>query len=308
MSTPPSGLEGIGKAKWGDTRWGSGITPPPGPPVITPLEPVNDESDVSPSHPIFIRLTDDSLVNQATLRITVGPTIYVLGGVAQNGATLLVVPNDGNGVDIELILPVPFALGSTQVVVVSVSDHGGEFTELTYHFHVGVGLRMMQVRNPSPNILVAYFNRPLRQDAGLVFTPNWVIAPVSAGAAPLEVFEVIVNSTHTNMATLRYQGGGSLYRITNNQIFDNADAQIDPDFNSAVFEILFGDEPAPTIRLFDTIYGPIGITHQVRLRRTMDDHVIGRSIALGMNEQFRLQSNNLDGSAGRDGRPGKNRI
>lgn len=307
MSTPPTGTQGIGKSKWGDSLWGSGVVPPPGPPVITPLSPVDEETDVSQSSPVFIRFTDDSMVNQATLSISVGPTIYVLGGVAQNGATLFVTLNDGNGFDVELRLPAQYPLGSRQEVIVYVKDDTNEFAELIYHFNVGVGLRLLQVKNPAPRILLAYYNRPLRQNAALRFAPNWRIAPVSEGALPLEITEILTNVNHADMVTLRFTGGGSTYRLTNSMVVDADGNPIDPSFNDALFEILFGDEPAPTIRLFDTIYGPIGISQRLRLRRTMDDHVVSRSIALGMDEQFRLRMANLDGSAGRDGRPGKNR-
>jgi hypothetical protein len=307
MSTPPTGTQGIGKSKWGDSHWGSGVIPPPGPPVITPLSPVDSETDVSQSAPIFIRFTDDSFVDQATLSISVGPTVYVLGGSAQNGALLFVTLNDGNGFDVELRLPSPYPIGVQQEVVVYVRDDNSEASELIYRFSVGVGVRLLQVRNPEPRILVAYYNRPVLQNASLRFVPNWIIEPISAGAAELEITEVLSNSNYPSMVTLRYIGGGSTYKLTNTQIFDSAGNPIDPDFNSALFEILFGDEPDPSVRLFDTIYGPIGISQRFRLRRTMDDHVVGRSLALGMDEQFRLRMANLDGSAGLDGRPGKNR-
>lgn len=247
------------------------------------------------------------MVNQATLSISVGPTIYVLGGVAQNGSLLFITENDGNGFDVELRLPTPFPLGDTQEVVIYVKDDDGESAELVYHFRVGAGLRLLQVRNPAPRILIAYYNRPLRQDSALSFAPMWTITPVSIGAAPLEITEVAFHPNTANMVMLRYLGGGSTYRLTNTQVFDGEGNLVDPDYNNALFEIQFGDEPDPTVRLFNTIYGPVGISQRVRLRRTMDDHVVSRSIALGMNEQFRLRMRNLDGSAGRDGRPGKNR-
>jgi hypothetical protein len=307
MSTPPIGNQGWGHAVQGNSPWGSGIIPPPGPPAIEPLSPLDEESGVSQSAPLFIRFTDNEGVNPATLSISVGPTVYVFGGVVQNGATMQVVANDGNGFDIELTVPVLFALNSRQEVVVFVRDYGGESAEIVYHFNVGIGLRLLQVKNPSPNILVAHYNRPLRQSAALRFAPNWIVTPVSDGAAPLEIVEGLTNSNNTDVVTLRYAGGGSTYRLTNESVIDSSGNQIDPLFNNALFEILYGDEPAPSVRLFNTIYGPIGISQRLRLRRTMDDHVVGRSISLGMNEQFRLRMNNLDGSAGRDGRPGKNR-
>jgi len=307
MSTPPTGTQGIGKSKWGDSQWGSGIIPPPGPPVITPLSPIDNEADVSQSAPIFIHFTDDSLVNQATLSISVGPIIYVLGGVVQNGASLFVTVNNGNGFDIELRVPGLFPLGYSQEVVVYVKDDNGEVAELIYHFSVGAGVRLLQVRNPAPRILIAYYNHPLRQDAALAFVPNWIVEPVSTGAAPLEITEIVVHPNTANMVMLRYVGGGSTYRLINSQIVDSDGNPVDPNHNSALFEIRFGDEPDATVRLFNTIYGPIGISQRVRLRRTMDDHVVSRSIALGMDEQFRLRLRNLDGSAGRDGRPGRNR-
>jgi hypothetical protein len=307
MSSPPIGNQGWGHAGQGNSPWGSGIVPVPGPPVITPLSPVDEEANVSQSAPIFLRLTDNLSVNPASLSISVGPTIYVLGGVAQNGAVMSTIVNDGNGFDLELILPIKFPLSSRQEVVVFVRDYAGDQAELIYHFNVGVGLRMLQVKNPSPNILIAYYNRSLRQDASLRFAANWIVTPISEGAAPLEIVEVMTNINNADMVTLRYVGGGSTYKLTNEMIVDSSGNQIDPSFNNALFEILYGDEPDPTVRLFNTIYGPIGISKRTRLRRTMDDHVVSRSIALGMDEQFRLRMRNLDGSAGRDGRPGKNR-
>lgn len=307
MSTPPSGTEGIGRARWGDTRWGSGLTPLALPPVITPLDPIDGAVDIAPSTPIFLRLTDDAFVDQATLQITVGATIYVLGGVAQNGAILVVALNGGGGFDIDLRLPAALSGGSVEVQV-AVRDQQGNQAVRQYGFYVGVGLRLVQVRNPAPNILVAYFNRSLRQDDDLRFVPNWAIQAVSVGAAPLAIVEVVTNATHTNLVTLRYRGGGSVYRLLASRVLDAGGTPISLAFSSALFEILFGDEPAPTVRLFDTIQGPVGIVHQVGLRRTMDGHVINRSLALGMSEQFRLQARTLDGSVGRDGRPGKNRL
>ena len=308
MSTPPAGNQGWGRGIAGASRWGSGVVPvPPGPPVITPLSPVDEETGVSQSAHLFIRITDDVNVNPATLAISIGPTVYVFGGVVQNGAVMTSTPNSGNGYDIELDAPGLFPLGVRQEVVVTVRDYGGRLAELTYYFDVGVGLRMMQVGNPSPNILVAHYNRPLLQSAALRSVSNWRITPISDGAAPLEISEVMTNPNNTDTVTLRYIGGGSTYKLTNSMVVDSYGDPIDPAFNGALFEILFGDEPDPVVTLFNTIYGPIGISKRQRLRRTMDDHVIGRSIAVGMDEQFRLRMRNLDGSAGRDGRPGKNR-
>jgi len=301
MSTPPSGTQGIGKGKWGDSQWGSGITPPPGPPVIAPLEPVDDESDVAQSTPIFIRLTDDSLVGQATLRISVGAVTYVLGGVAQNGATMFTALNDGNGIDVELRLPVQFPLGSRQEVFVYVKDDSDEASELVYHFNVGAGLRLLKVRNPQPNVLVAYFNRPLRQDGNLLFPPNWKIDLVSEGAAPLSIVEVMSNVNHPDYVTLRYVGGGSTYRLTALAAFDDDGNLVDPRYNSAEFELVFGDAPDPTIQIFDSVYGPIGIRKQKLLRRTMDGHVAIRSIALAVDEQIQLRAGSFDSTVSRSG-------
>jgi hypothetical protein len=307
MSTPPSGDQGFGKATWGHSPWGSGVIPPISPPVITPLDPIDNETYVSQLHPIFIRLTDNSDVDEATIKISVGPTIYVMGGVAQNGAVLFTTANTGNGVDLELRVPDPFPLGSTQEVVVFAKDDRSEQSELVYRFYVGVGLRLIQVRNPMPGILIAYFNEPLLQDERLRFPASWAVSPVSEGAKPLEITEVFTDPNHTSLVTLRYVGGGSTYSLLASGAYDAYGNPIDPRFNKAEFDLLYGDEPDPRIRLFDTIYGPVGISQRLRLRRTMDDHVVSRSISLGMDEQFRIRLENLDGSAGRDGRPGGNR-
>jgi len=306
MSAPPTG-QGFGKGKWGTSQWGSGLGAAGTAPVITPLDPIDDMTDVPAGHPVFVRVTDDVGVAQGSLKISLGPVVYVFGGSAQNGATLTLTPNGGNGFDLELRAPAPYPAPSIQVVTVEVSDINGNAAILTYHFHVGIGLRMLQVRNPQPNILLAYFNKPLRQDAALVFPPNWVITPVSVGAAPLQIVEAVANVNHPDSVTLRYTGGGSIYRLMASMAVDDGGSGIDEAYNSAEFEIVFGDEAPATVRLFNTIYGPMGITHRVRQRRTMDQHVVNRSLALGVDEQFRLRLQTMDSSADRTGRPGRNR-
>lgn len=298
---------GLGASKWGLAQWGTGTVPPVGPPVIEPLYPVDGTVDVSQGSPLFIRFTDDSFVDQATLSISVGPTVYVFGGVAQNGATLIVTPNAGNGFDVELRAPTPYPLDTTIQVVVSVKDDASNIAGLSYWFSVGVGLRLLKVRNPEPNVLVAHYNRALLQDAKLRSVASWTVTPVSEGARPLEITEVSLNPLLPDVVTFRYQGGGSTYELSNLFVYDKDGSQVDAQYAKANFRISFPDDPAPTVRLFNSVFGPMGVVHQQRFRLTIDNHVITRSIAAATKAQTDLRAKNLDGSAGRDGRPGTKR-
>jgi hypothetical protein len=301
-------MSGIGNSAWGLARWGTGSVPPVGPPVIEPLYPLDGDSDVSQSSPVLLRFTDDSLVNQATLSISVGPTVYVFGGVAQNGATLIVTPNAGNGFDVELRLPAAYPVNTTQQVVVYVQDDDSQDASLVYQFSVGISLRLVQVKNPAPNILVAYYNRPLRQDRLLSAPSTWKITPISKDAAPLEITDVLLDAVVPDTVFFRYAGGGSIYLISSLGIVDRDGNPIDPKFSTGIFNIFFPDDPPPDIRLFNSVFGIVGAVHQQRARLTIDNHVINRSIASATEVQRVLRTKQLDGTVGRDGRPGKNRI
>ncbi len=295
-----------GQGEWGETPWGgqgAGGTAP----VITPLDPVDNAVAVPQLRPLTIRFTDDVGVDRGRVSVTVGGLIWVLGGVAINGASMTVTPNIGNGFDLVITPPAPYPYGSRQEVLVVAGDADGNVSSLIFGFQVGSGLRFLKARNPFENVISAYFNRQLRLDAALFVPTHWVITPISVGARPLEVVEVMARAGQANVVHLRYVGGGSIYKITALDIHGADGSSLEPGYDSAEFEIFFGDQADPTIRLFNSIWGPLGISQRTLTRRTLDDHVANRSLALALDEQFRLRMQRLDGSAGGDGRPGTQR-
>lgn len=299
--------QGWGSGEWGSSQWGLGSIPPVSLPTITPLDPLENGVDVPQSKRISIRLTDNTGVVLSSLTLSVSGIIYVLGGVAQNGATFTTTANDGNGFDIELSLPDPMPLGTRQEVAVLVRDSESNEATKNYFFTVGIGPRLINVRNPQPGVLAAYFNRPMRIDSAFLFAPNWVVEAVTPGASPVAITEVMANPGKPDIAFLKYEGGGSDYRLTVLRLLSQEGDEMQLGHNSVVFELIFGAEDDPTIRLFDTIFGPIGTSQRLRQIRTLDDHVVNRSIAIGMDEQFRLRFAALDQTTVRSGVPGKRR-
>lgn len=304
MSTPPTKLEGWGKGGWGTSRWGTGITPPPAPPRITPIAPLPDQTGVAQSLPLTVSFTDETQIAFASIRITIDGVIYFFSGSVQNGATATVDVNDGNGFIIELRTPNKYPLGSRQEVTILVRDVDDEVSEKTYFFSVGVGPRLISVTNPTPGVLLAHFNEPMLHDEAFYSVKSWQVATITPGASAIVITKVFANPTQGNTAVLHHTGGGSTYELTAVALTALSGDPVEFNRNTVLFDLVYGAEAAPSIRLFDTIYGPIGVSQRVIRRRTMDDHVVNRSIAMGMDEQFRLRFSNLDGSAGKDGRPG----
>jgi hypothetical protein len=299
---------GFGDGKWGGFGWGAASAPPvPGPPVIIPLSPQADDAGVAQSAHLYIRVADDVGVSLAQIRVTVNGVIWVLGGNGINGAGLEAVANAYHGWDLNITPPGPFTFDARQEVLVLAQDVDDAVTELNYFFSVGVGPRLVQVLNPFDNVLLAYFNQPMAINGSFLTAKNWKVSPVSAGAAALEITEVTAVVGRPAVAQLRYVGGGSTYLLTVLDLVSAVNEPIEFGFNSVEFEILFGDQEPPTIRLFNSIFGPLGIRQSVRTRRSMDEHVVNRAIALGLDEQFRLRMQQLDATAGRDGRPGTRR-
>lgn len=299
-------MTGWGSGGWGETQWGWGAESlPAGPPIIFPLDPSDEEAGVAQRAELYVRLADDVGVGLAYLQVVVNGIIWVMGGSAVGGAVLESTPNAFNGYDIVVTPPAAYALGSRQEVMITVRDVEGETTTFIYHFQVGIGARLIQVLNPFEGVLRAYFNRAMRIDDAFLSPENWTITPISAGAVPLEVVAVEATTAQPNSALLRYAGGGSTYSLSVINVASFEGDELED--NEAEFEIVFGEEAAPQVRFFNSIFGPLGITQRLRTRRSMDDHVAGRANAFALDEQLRLRMQQLDGTAGRDGRPGKRR-
>ena len=299
--------EGWGSGKWGSSRWGFGDEPPtPVPPKIFAIDPREDQTGVPQSKPLCITLTDDIGISISTLKVSVAGTNWVLGGVAVNGAVMNKVANSEKGFDIEVIPPAPYVNGSRHEVAVYVQDVNEAEASRTYYFSVGIGPRLVSVRNPQPNLLLAHFNRPMLINDAFRFVDNWVVTGVSEGAVPLIITEVSGTSIQPDVAHIRYSGGGSEYELSVLNSVESQDGDIlEQGFNTALFDILFGEEDAGVVRLFDSVFGPLGISQRIATRRTIDEHTADRSLALALDEQLRLKFQQLDNTVGRDGKPGK---
>jgi hypothetical protein len=273
-------------------------------PTITAIDPEEGEAGVAPSTNISIRVTDKTEVDVSTLLLSVSGITYVRDGVAINGASLTSAPNAQNGFDAQVDLPDQLAIGIIHDVNATVINTLLEQSIKQYTFQVGGTPRLLQVRNPCEGVLIAFFSQAMRHNSEFLSPANWKIVPISEGAKPLTVFEVVANSTQPDQAILRYRGGGSTYEITTFGLVGASGQTIEVGFDSVLFDIIFDEQEVPTIRLFDTVFGVVGVSQFVATRRTMDGHVAGRSIALGLDEQFRLKLQTLDGSAGRTGKPG----
>ena len=297
---------GWGRDEWGLSPWGTEIVSGT-PPVITPLDPVDGETDVARSKKLHIRLTDAVGIVLSLTHVSVNGLIWVLGGVGVNGAVIEATPNDELGFDLLVTPPAPYPISSRQEVLVIASNTDSLTTSLIYSFLVGVGLRLLNVTNPFENALTVYFNRSMRLDTSFFQPTNWIVTPVSPGAQPLTITNVSSHNGQARVANLRYIGGGSTYELGPVNLVDSNGEPFESGYGSVLFEILFGSEPDSTIRLFNSIFGPLGISQRVRTRRSIDDHVSNRAMALALDEQFRLRMQRLDATAGRDGRPGKRR-
>lgn len=300
-------MTGWGSGGWGNSQWGLGAgVAASEPPQIVPIDPRREQTGVPQTKPLYIRLSDNVGIQISTLQLSVNGVNWVIGGVAVNGAVLDYSVNSENGYDIIVSPPTPYTFGTKQEVSVFVVDSQGLSTELVYHFNVGVGPRLIGIRNPQPNLLLAHFNQPMMLDGAFSTVSNWPITAVSEGALPIEVVAVSTTTSQPNVAHIRYTGGGSEYKLTVlDSILSQAGDPLEDGYNSVVFDLVYGEEETPTIRLFDSIFGPLGISQRLITRRSMDQHTADRSLALALDEQFRLKFQQLDNSAGRDGRPGK---
>ena len=299
-------MSGWGSGEWGASPWGTGDDAGPGAaPVVTFVDPVSGQANVSRSKPLTFSVTDDVSAVFSTLRVTVSGVEYITGGVAVNGASLVATANDGNGFDVVLTLPNLFPNLSQQSITVLVRDSNDLETASSIFFTVGAGTRLLSVTNVSPGLLAVNFSRPMRIDSTFLFEGNWLITPITTGASAITVKEVVGSTLDPDGAFLRIEGGGSTYQLSVlPPVVDSDGLPLEDGFRTTQFDILFEDEPADIIRLFDSIYGPLGITQRRVTRRTVDQHTADRSLALALDEQFRLRFQQLDNTVARTGREG----
>jgi len=292
---------GWGVAEWGTSAWGSDAANP----WVEAIAPRPDQRGVGVSIPLQIRFTDRTALLPGSIQVVVEEVAYVINGSAANGATATLTANEMSGYDLVLTLPEPFSNGEVVEVYTRVTSTSQLTTEYTYYYEVGTPLRLISVVNPTEGILVARFNEPMRIDTSFLDRRNWQITPVSEGARELSITAISAVVQAPGVARLSYVGGGSTYTLSVSNLQGLGGNVLEG--SSVLFELVYGTEDDFSLKLFDSIFGAVGISQRVRRRRTMDSLVANRSLAIGLNEQLRLKFQQLDDTAGRNGKPGKRR-
>jgi len=301
-------MSGWGSGSEGTSRWGVGddLAVSDGP-IIDPIDPVENASGVARTRPLTVRLKDDVGIDSATIFVSIDGVQYVRGGVVVNGATYTATANSFNGFDLVVTPPTAYDSGAKPEVQISVTNGLGQTSVLVYRFTVGVGPRLLGVKNPSPGILLADFNQSMMVDNTFRDIGNWQVEGVSADALPLTITKVSSTTLAPNRATLEYEGGGSTYELVVVNIVSKDGESLEFGFDRVQFELTFGAEDVPVVRLFDSVFGPLGISQREVRRHDVDRHAANRSLAVALDEQVRLKFQQLDATAGRDGRPGATR-
>ena len=224
-----------------------------------------------------------------------------------NGAVVVLTAVTG-GYDVDVTLPSPLTRGSTHTVRVAVANEFGLANDLSYGFSTGVMPRILSITNPKEGVLLVRFNMAMRQDQALFDIGNWTLDPVSEGAAEMAITEATSALGHPDTVLLRYEGGGSRYSLGITGVFSEDGTELEPGFNSFEFEIVFGTGSPTTVKLFDSIYGPLGVSQRDLARRTVEGHTASRCIAVATNEQMKLRlAGAKNGGVVNDTRLGVNR-
>lgn len=302
-------IKGWGESPWGSGVWGAGtVEGVVLAPTITPLNPLSGQAGVSPSTTISVRVSDVEGVEATSLILSVGGITYVRLGVPVNGAEATFEPNASNGFNVEVTLPGLLTTDVVYDVNVAVENILNVRAIKQYTFRVSILPRIIRVRNVNEGLIGVYFNQAMRLGSEFFFAGNWKIEPVSEGAAPLQIVEVVAQKSSPDRALLRYTGGGSTYRLTALGIKNEAGQDIEAGFNSTNFDIIFELDGETSVRLFDTIYGVVGVSQRSLKRRNIEDHVALRASSFATDEQFRTRMRALNGTETRSGKPGGRRL
>lgn len=276
-------------------------------PGIVPLAPNNGQTGVLVSTTIQIRFTDEVMVDAATIQIVVNSTPYVVTGVAQNGATFNAVSNDFNGVDGTLTLPDILPEATVVLVTATAADTTANVAQISYTFSTAVGVRLLSVENVSEGILIARFNEPVALDDSFFDPSNWIITTITPDASDITIDAVLSDSASPNVATLQISGGGSTYQLSVTNLTSVSGTSLDA-LDPVSFDIVFDEQPEPTVRIFSSVFGPIVISHRRLTRRTIEQHTADRAIATGSKKQFDQKFASIDdGRTTRSGQDGARR-
>jgi hypothetical protein len=168
-----------------------------------------------------------------------------------------------------------------------------------------LSVRLLSATNPADGVLVARFNTPMRANVSLLSLQSWACVAASSLALPIALTEVVAGgATYPETVLLRYTGGGFDCIVSVVGVTSAGGAPLDPAYSSVPLSIVRPGDIDPTIRLFDTIWGPMGVSQRASQRRTVDQLVANRALATAVNQQLQQRLSTGDGTAGRDGRPG----
>jgi len=299
-------MAGWGSGQVGTSRWGIGDIPSTSTgPTIVAIDPQENESGIGRSRSVSIRFKDDTNIDPGSIFVTLAGIQVVRGGVAVGGATYVRTTNSFNGYDITVTPATPFTAASRVDVQVAATNGLAQTTTKTYSFAVGVLPRLVGVRNVAQGVLLADFNVAMSIDETLLDTANWVVTAITEGASAITIKEVRADLLSPSRVTLLHDGGGSTYLLTVYNVTSKDGDGLEPGWNTAQFDIVFEAEQEPSLRLFNTVFGPVGIEQRTVKTRHVERHSARRALAVALDEQVRIRFKTLDGTAGRDGRPGK---
>jgi len=169
-------------------------------------------------------------------------------------------------------------------------------------------VRLVSVTNPLAGVLVARFNQAMNLGDGETALEHWTVAPLAPGAAPLLLKELFTSGTYLEMASFAYEGGERAdYRLAVADVYSAKRRSLETGGNAISFTLAYPDEVDLTVRLFDSVWGPVGIAQRASFRRTVDQLVAHRALALGVNQQLQQRLASAGATAGRDGRAGLGR-
>ena len=167
--------------------------------------------------------------------------------------------------------------------------------------------RLISATNPSDGVIVTRFNRAMLEDAALHSVESWSLASASADSLPATLTEVLLNPAYPEMALLRYTEGGGDYTLSVAGVRAFDGTPVAPAYARVPLTISRPGEVEMTVRLFDSVWGPLGIAQRASRRRTVEQLVANRALALGVNQQLAQRLSSTGTTAGRDGRPGLGR-
>ncbi|KKM20583.1 hypothetical protein LCGC14_1644020 [marine sediment metagenome] len=255
-------------------------------PSIAPVSPLANDVDVAVDTVITFKLEDPSSVVLSTVVVQVNGLLVYSASSEQNGATVTATANDAGGFDFSVALPASLPDGGPQAVYVSADDTLANTSTLLYTFFTGVKPRLVSVDNTVAGIIVARFNEPMTLDSVFRRIQNYVITALGSGSA-VTVTEIRTSTAQPDVATIVFEGGGSSYELVVTGVLDAEGNSIDLDYNTLAFEIgLPGGDTAPIVHVFDTVFGPMGITQRVVSRRTVEKLVVNRAIDVAIREQL----------------------